>query len=102
LAHAVQKQFKINGAKCFTIDAACSSFVNAIEIVECYFANKKTSKALIVISENNSAYSHDCDKYSGFLFGDGAAAVFNSTEMSNLGYNSTFFLKLPMLTKFEV
>jgi len=76
LAHAVQKQFKIDKAKCFTIDSACSSFVNAIEIVECYFANKKASKALIVISENNSAYSHDSDKYSGFLFGDGAAAVF--------------------------
>lgn len=80
LAHAVQKQFKIDRAKCFTIDSACSSFVNAIEIVECYFANKKASKALIVISENNSAYSHDCDKYSGFLFGDGAAAVFITNQ----------------------
>lgn len=75
LAHAVQKQFHICHAKCFTIDSACSSFVNAIEIVDCYLARKKASKALIVISENNSAYSDDSDKKSGFLFGDGAAAV---------------------------
>jgi 3-oxoacyl-[acyl-carrier-protein] synthase III len=80
LAHAIQKQFDICNAKCFTIDSACSSFVNAVEIVDCYFANKKASKALIVISENNSAYSDDYDKNSGFLFGDGAAAVFITNQ----------------------
>ncbi|MFA6334005.1 MAG: ketoacyl-ACP synthase III [Bacteroidales bacterium] len=80
LAHAVQKQFNINNAKCFTIDSACSSFVNAVEIVDCYFANNKASKALIVISENNSVYSDDSDKKSGFLWGDGASAVFISKQ----------------------
>ena len=80
LAHAVQKQFNICKAKCFTIDSACSSFVNAIEIADCYFVNKKASKALIVISENNSAYNDDSDKNSGFLFGDGAAAVFITNQ----------------------
>jgi 3-oxoacyl-[acyl-carrier-protein] synthase-3 len=75
LAHAVQKKFNINNAKCFTIDSACSSFVYAIEIVDCYFANNKASKALIVISENNSLYNDDSDTSSGFLWGDGAAAV---------------------------
>jgi 3-oxoacyl-[acyl-carrier-protein] synthase-3 len=80
LAHAVQKQFDINNARCFTIGSACSSFVNAMETVECYFLNNKASKALIVISENNSVYSDKTDKKSGFLWGDGAAAVFISKE----------------------
>lgn len=80
LAHAVQKEFNISNAKCFTIDSACSSFVNAIETVDCYFANKKASKALIVVSENNSSYSDTSDKTSGFLWGDGASAVFVSNE----------------------
>lgn len=80
LAHAVQKEFNIINAKCFTIDSACSSFVNAIETVECYFVNKKATKALIVISENNSAYNDETDKKSNFLWGDGAAAVFISNE----------------------
>ena len=34
LAHVVQKQFNICNAKCFSIDSACSSFVNAIEVVD--------------------------------------------------------------------
>lgn len=80
LAHAVQKEFNISNAKCFTIDSACSSFVNAIETVDCYFASKKASKALIVVSENNSSYSDTSDKTSGFLWGDGASAVFVSNE----------------------
>jgi len=80
LAHAVQKQFNIYNAKCFTIDSACSSFVNAVETVECYFANSKASKALIVISENNSTYNDETDNKSNFLWGDGAAAVFISDE----------------------
>jgi len=80
LAHAVQKQFNIANAKCFTVDSACSSFVNALEIVECYFANKKASKALIIVSENNSVYNDYSDKKSGFLWGDGAAAVVISNE----------------------
>lgn len=80
MAHAIQKEFNIGKAKCFTIDSACSSFVNALEIADCYFANKKASKVLIVISENNSAYSDNSDKYSGFLFGDGAAALFITNQ----------------------
>lgn len=76
LAHAVQKQYNIKNAKCFTIGSACSSFINSIEIVDSFFVSKKASKALLVISEHNSAYSDDSDKNSGFLFGDGAAAIF--------------------------
>lgn len=69
LASAVQKQNNIGEARCFTLDSACSSFVNAIEIVDRYFANNKTSKALIVISENNTAYIDESDKNSCFLLG---------------------------------
>ena len=75
LAHAVQKHFEISGAICFTVDSACSSFINAMEIVECYFANKKANKALVVVSENNSAYYDPDDSKSSFLWGDGSAAI---------------------------
>ncbi len=78
IAHAVQSEFKIKNAKCFCVDSACSSFINAIEIVECFFANKKATKALIIISECNSKYCDHNDKKSNFLWGDGAAAVFIS------------------------
>ena len=80
LAHAVQKEFNIEQAKCFTVDSACSSFINALEIVDCYFANKRASKAIVVVSEHNSAYYDRNDKKSVFLWGDGAAAVLISNQ----------------------
>lgn len=80
LGHAVQKHFNIQNSKCFSIDSACSSFVNAVEVVDCYFANKKASKALIVVSENNSLYNDLSDKKSNFLWGDGASAIFISNQ----------------------
>ncbi len=95
LAHAVQNHFNINNAKCFTIDSACSSFVNAIEIVDCYFASKKANKALIVTSENNSAFYDATDRKSGFLWGDGAAAVlitnnkYSNKDIEVLDQNTT-------------
>ena len=80
LAHSVQNQFSIPSAKCFSISSSCSSFINALEIADCFFKSKKASKALIVISENNSAYNNASDPKSGFLWGDGAAAVFLSEQ----------------------
>lgn len=80
IAHAVQSYFKLENAKCFTVDSACSSYINALEIVETYLATGKASKALVVVSENNSLYNNFSDPKSGFLWGDGAAAVFISND----------------------
>ncbi len=80
IAHAVQSYYKISKAKCFTISSACSSFINALEIVDLFFAGSKAKKALVVVSENNSLYNNADDPKSSFLWGDGAAAVFISTE----------------------
>ena len=80
LAHAVQAYFKIDKAKCFTISSACSSFVNALEVVDTFFTAGKANKALLVVSENNSLYNDFSDPKSSFLWGDGAAAVFISKE----------------------
>lgn len=80
VAHAVQNYFNIGKAKCFTVDSACSSYINALEIVESFLTTGKASKALVVVSENNSIYNDFSDPKSGFLWGDGAAAVFISKE----------------------
>lgn len=80
LAHAVQRFFDIPDARVISVSSACSSFLNAIEIVEGYFATGKATKALVVVSEHNSAYSDDRDEQSGHLWGDGAAAVFISQK----------------------
>ena len=80
LAHAVQNFFEVPGARAISISSACSSFINAIEVVEGYFATGKAHKALVVASEHNSTYSDDADTQCGHLWGDGAGAVFISKE----------------------
>ena len=80
LAHAVQGYFNIQDAKAITITSACSSFLNAIEIVEGYFAMNKAKKAIVIATEHNSAYNNDEDEQSGYLWGDGAGVAFISKE----------------------
>jgi 3-oxoacyl-[acyl-carrier-protein] synthase-3 len=85
LAHAVQAFFHIPDARVISISSACSSFLNAVEIVEGYFATNKARRALVVASEHNSAYSDDSDVQSGHLWGDGAGVVFISKEKVSEG-----------------
>jgi len=75
LAHGVQRHLNIPNAKVLSISSACSSFINAMEIVEGYFATGKSEKALIVASEHNTAYYNPSDPKSGHLWGDGAVAA---------------------------
>ena len=79
-AHVVQHEFGIKNAKAFTMSSACSSFMNAIEVIEGYFAIGKAQKALIIGGDKNSAYSNEDDPKSGHLWGDAAVAFFISKE----------------------
>ncbi len=80
LGHAIQNHLDISDVPVVTISSACSSLLNAMEIVEGYFAMGKASKALVVVAEHNTAYSNDEDTVAGHLWGDGAAALWISKE----------------------
>lgn len=80
VAHVVQQRFKVSGAKALYLSAACSSFINGMEVIEGYFASGKASKALLVCSEHNTYYSNESDPKCGHLWGDGAVAYFVSKE----------------------
>lgn len=95
LAHFVQHAFNIENAQVVTVASACSSFLNALEIVQGYFAMGKASRALIVASEHNSAYNDETDVQSGHLWGDGASAIFVSKEK----YSETDFTIVDLITK---
>ncbi|OFY08633.1 MAG: hypothetical protein A2W93_07715 [Bacteroidetes bacterium GWF2_43_63] len=82
LAHTIQRKFHISNAKCLNVNSACSSFLNALEIAESFITSKKANKALIIASENNSVYNDLEDPKSGFLWGDGAAAVVVSGKLT--------------------
>lgn len=79
-AHVVQQHWNIADAKALYVTSACSSFLNALEIVEAYFMAGKASKALIVCSEHNTYYSNESDPKCGHLWGDGAVAWLLSKE----------------------
>lgn len=88
LAHTIQREFNIENAKSVYISSACSSVINALEIVEGYFASGKSEHALVVASEQNSLYSDDTNEKSGHLWGDGAACLFISKTPMNEGQAS--------------
>jgi 3-oxoacyl-[acyl-carrier-protein] synthase-3 len=75
IAHVIQRQFSIANARALYISTACSSFIDALDMVAAYFASGRASKALVVAVEHNSLYSSDGDDRSGHLWGDGAAAL---------------------------
>jgi 3-oxoacyl-[acyl-carrier-protein] synthase-3 len=79
-AHVAQREFGIEGAKAFLMSSACSSFVNALEIVEGYFAMGKSQKALIIGGDKNWAYCNENDPKTGHLWGDTSVAFFISKE----------------------
>lgn len=79
-AHKAQFEFNITNAKALYLSSACSSFLNAMEVVEGYFAMGKATKALILGADKNSAYSNETDPKAGHLWGDAAAAFFISKE----------------------
>ena len=71
-AHTVQHEYTIADAKALYLSSACSSFLNALEVVEGYFAMGKASKALVLSADKNPKAGH--------LWGDAAAAFFISKE----------------------
>lgn len=75
LAHTAQNRLGIAPIPVISISTACSSFLNAMEIVQGYFAMGKASKALVLVADHNTAYSNEHDQKAGHLWGDGAAAV---------------------------
>lgn len=78
--HTIQRLYNINQAKVFYVSSACSSSMNAMEIIQSFFLAGKSSKALLLCAERNSSYSDDTDKVSGHLWGDGAVAYFFSKD----------------------
>jgi 3-oxoacyl-[acyl-carrier-protein] synthase III len=75
VAHVVQREFSLKGARVMYLSTACSSFMDALDVAFVYFKAGKASKALVVAVEHNSAYARDEDPMSGHLWGDGASAV---------------------------
>lgn len=79
-AHVAQQHYDIDGAKAVYVSAACSSFINGLEVIEGYFAMGKATKALLICPEHNTYYSNEKDPKAGHLWGDAAVAFFISKD----------------------
>ncbi|MDE6095085.1 MAG: ketoacyl-ACP synthase III [Muribaculaceae bacterium] len=79
-AHIAQQHYDISGAKAVYVSAACSSFINGLEVIEGYFAAGKAKRALLICPEHNTYYSNEHDPKAGHLWGDAAVAFFVSKE----------------------
>lgn len=84
-AHRIQREFSIERAKAMYVSSACSSALNAIEIVCSFFASGMATKAIVVAADRNSTYSDDNDPAHGHLWGDAAVAYILSTESYGAG-----------------
>ena len=82
-AHIVQREFGIKNAKAFYISSACSSAMNAMEIIALFFAGGKASKALLLSADRNTSYYNPQDPKAGHLWGDAATAFFFSKERTS-------------------
>ena len=69
LAHAIQHHIGVADVPVVSLSSACSSLLNAIELVQGYFAMKKARRALVVVSDNNTAYNNETDPSAGHLWG---------------------------------
>ncbi len=79
-AHVVQRQFGIENAKAFLLSSACSSAINAMEIIDSFFKAGRATKALLISADRNSTYINESDSNSGHLWGDAATVLFVSKE----------------------
>ncbi len=79
-AHVMQREFGIEKAIVFYLSSACSSAINAMEIIQSFFITGKASKALLISADRNSTYANETDPKSGHLWGDAAAAFFFSKD----------------------
>lgn len=80
IAHIAQREFGMTKAKSLYVSSACSSAINAMEIVKSFFTSGIASKALVICADRNSSYSDDSDCVAGHLWGDAAVACFFSKE----------------------
>ncbi len=80
LAHAIQHHINVPDIPVVSVSSACSTLLNALEVVQGYFAMGKATRALVVVSDHNTAYNNELDTIAGHLWGDGAAALLVSKE----------------------
>lgn len=75
MACVLEGKLGARGVFSFDVNAACSGFLNALSIADCFIRTQRIRNALVVGSDVLSRFLNWKDRSTCVLFGDGAGAV---------------------------
>jgi 3-oxoacyl-[acyl-carrier-protein] synthase-3 len=88
-ACVLEDKLGARGVFSFDVGAACSGFLNALAVADCFIRTGKIRNALVVGSDVLSRVLNWQDRGTCILFGDGAGAVvLSATDVMNTGIRS--------------
>jgi 3-oxoacyl-[acyl-carrier-protein] synthase III len=88
-ACVLEDKLGARGAFSFDVGAACSGFLNALSVADCFIRTGKIRTALVVGSDALSRMLNWQDRGTCILFGDGAGAVVLGASQNGNGILST-------------
>jgi 3-oxoacyl-[acyl-carrier-protein] synthase-3 len=88
-ACVLEDKLGARGAFSFDVGAACSGFLNALSVADCFIRTGKIRTALVVGSDTLSRMLNWQDRGTCILFGDGAGAVVLGASENGAGILST-------------
>ncbi len=88
----VQEKVGLPKAVCYDIVAACTGFINGLEIARAYIESGLYRKVAVVGVEKLSSITNYEDRNTCVLFGDAAGAAIVSADDSGAGVLSTYML----------
>ncbi|HEX2226959.1 MAG TPA: beta-ketoacyl-ACP synthase III [Candidatus Binatia bacterium] len=88
-ACVLEDKLGARGAFSFDVGAACSGFINALAVADCFIRTGKIRTALVVGSDALSRLLNWQDRGTCILFGDGAGAVVLGASENGNGILST-------------
>ena len=88
-ACVLEDKLGARGVFSFDVGAACSGFLNALSVADCFIRTGKIRTALVVGSDTLSRMLNWQDRGTCILFGDGAGAVVLGASQNGKGILST-------------
>jgi 3-oxoacyl-[acyl-carrier-protein] synthase III len=88
-ACVLEDKLGARGVFSFDVGAACSGFLNALAVADCFIRTGKARTALVVGSDTLSRLLNWKDRGTCILFGDGAGAVVLGASQNGSGILST-------------
>ncbi len=92
IAHYIYCELGIDTKiKCLGLNAGCTGFVDAVELIYSLFNSGFSKKAIIINADTYSKYVHDTDRSTRTIFSDGAVATMISKDVNGYKIKDKIF-----------